>query len=151
MDVGLVDALCDYSRPVFLFGERPRPVAAHPPARDLPFEPSAPDRPICLSIHPSDADRGTSPRTHASADRVHASTSDSTDTGLTPPLEGATQDELKETARKFVEREELSHSERTCWAAVLGPARYVRLAYEDRGRPHTWCTPTPCAFLSVHC
>ena len=25
-------------------------------------------------------------------------------TGLTPPLEGATQDELKETARKFVER-----------------------------------------------
>jgi hypothetical protein len=23
MDVGLVDALCDYSRPVFLFGERP--------------------------------------------------------------------------------------------------------------------------------
>ena len=43
MDVGLVDALCDYSRPVFLFG-------------------------------------------------------------LTPPLEGATQDELKETARKFVER-----------------------------------------------
>ena len=103
MDVGLVDALCDYSRPVFLFGERPRPVAAHPPARDLPFEPSAPDRPICLSI-PSDADRGTSPRTHASADRVNASTSDSTDTGLTPPLEGATQDELKETARKFVER-----------------------------------------------
>ena len=56
-----------------------------------------------------------------------------------------------EKARKFVEREELSHSERTCWAAVLGPARYVRLAYEDRGRPHTWCTPTPCAFLSVHC
>ena len=103
MDVGLVDALCDYSRPVFLFGERPRPVAAHPPARDLPFEPSALDRPICLSI-PSDADRGTSPRTHASADRVNASTSDSTDTGLTPPLEGATQDELKETARKFVER-----------------------------------------------
>ena len=33
MDVGLVDALCDYSRPVFLFGERPEyPYRMSPPA-----------------------------------------------------------------------------------------------------------------------
>lgn len=71
MDVGLVEALCDYSRPVFLFG-------------------------------------------------------------LTPPLEGATQAELKETARKFVERS----------ATLATDGFIVYDIQEEKGR-----TPEPRPFL----
>ena len=33
--------------------------------------------------------------------------------------------------RKFVTSSELSHTQMTCWGAMLGPARYLRVFYED--------------------